>query len=271
MQGWMMTFKYGGRFCLSLFTNDPDIAVQAEQAGIDRIGTDLESLGKQARQGGLNTWISDHTLADLTAIAARIDKKRLFCRINPIHQNSKAEIDALLDIGVSTIMLPMFTTTSEVEAFLRLLDGRAHPVLLLETAAAANIVGDICRVPGVREIHVGFNDLRLSLGWPSHFHVLVSDLLVGLSDTINTAGIAFRMGGLGRADDETLQIPSSLTYPQFPRLHATGALISRVFFNIEPLDMVTEIRKLRARLDSFADESREALELHRLALQKKLT
>lgn len=265
-----MIKSYGDQFCLTLFTNDADVAVQAEQAGVERIGTDLEQLGKHARQGGLSTWISDHTLTDLSTIAARIGKKRLFCRINPIHENSKTEIEALLDIGVSTIMLPMFTSTREVETFLRLLDGRGHPVLLLETAAAAKIVGDICRVPGVKEIHVGFNDLRLSLDWPSHFHVLVSDLLVGLSDTINEAGLSFRMGGLARADDDTLPIPSSLIYPQYPRLHATGALISRAFFNVEPLDMVAEVRKLRERLDFFASETNEVLDMHRMALQTKL-
>lgn len=261
---------YGDTFCLTLFTNNPELAVRAEQAGVDRIGIDLEHLGKHARQGGRNAWISDHALADIFAIAAKIDNSHLFCRINPIHPDSATEIEALLETGVATVMLPMFTTVREVETFLRLLDGRAHPVLLLETASAAAMVGDICRVPGVKEIHIGFNDLRLSLGWPSHFHVLVSDLLVGLSDTINQAGIAFRMGGLGRADDDTLPIPSALVYPQFPRLHATGALLSRVFFNAEPLDMVAEIRKLRARLNFHAGESDDLLVCQRQTLQRRL-
>ena len=265
-----MTGAYGDTFCLTLFTNNPELAFSAERAGVDRIGPDLEHLGKHARQGRGNTWISDHTLADIFTLAAKIDKRHLFCRINPIHPDSATEIEALLEAGVATVMLPMFTTVREVETFLRLLDGRAHPVLLLETASAAAIVGDICRVPGVKEIHIGLNDLRLSLGWPSHFHVLVSEFLVGLSDTINEAGIAFRLGGLGRADDDTLPIPSSLVYPQFPRLHATGALLSRVFFNAEPHDMVAEVRKLRGCLDFYAGEPGESLECQRHALQRRI-
>jgi hypothetical protein len=265
-----MTAGYGANFCLTLFTNDAELARRADAAGVDRIGTDLERIGKDARQGGLNTWISDHTLDDLAAIARVIDRRRLFCRINPIHPGSAEEIDTVLALGVATLMLPMFTTTKEVETFLRLVDGRAHPVLLLETAAAATIVDDICRVPGVVEIHAGLNDLRLSLGWPSHFHVLVSDLLVGLSERIRAAGIAFRVGGLGRAGDASLPISSDLVYPQYPRLGASGGLISRVFFNTEPLELAGEIARLRRELDRYADEPAAALAAHRQALTDKI-
>ncbi len=38
--------------------------------------------------------------------------------------------------GTSVLMLPFFTTGTEVERFVRLVDGRARVVLLLETAAA---------------------------------------------------------------------------------------------------------------------------------------
>jgi hypothetical protein len=265
-----MMRSYGQDFCLTLLTNDLELAARAERAGVDRIGPDLERLGKQARQGGMNTWISDHSLADLTRLAAVIDRRRLFCRVNPIHPGSADEIEAVLATGAATVMLPMFTTVAEVETFLRLLDGRARPVLLLETAAAAAIIDDICRVPGVEEIHIGLNDLRLSLGWPSHFHVLVSDLLVSLSETIRRAGIAFRVGGIGRAGDDSLPIPSDLVYAQYPRLYATGALVSRVFFNAEPLDMAEEIGKLRRRLDKLAAESQASLERQREMLQSRV-
>ena len=50
---------------LTLWTNDPDTARSADAAGIDRIGVDLDRLGKAERQAGLATWISPHTVADL--------------------------------------------------------------------------------------------------------------------------------------------------------------------------------------------------------------
>ena len=50
---------------LMYITNSPRVAALADQAGVDRIFVDLESVGKQLRQGGMNTVQSDHTLADI--------------------------------------------------------------------------------------------------------------------------------------------------------------------------------------------------------------
>lgn len=260
----------GTDFCLTLFTNEPALARQADQAGVNRIGVDLERVGKEGRQGHLNTWISDHTRSDLDRLSRCVSPERLFCRINPIHAGSAEEIDAIIDAGASTLMLPMFTTVAEVERLIRLVDERAHPVLLLETAAAAAAVKDICAVSGVSEIHIGMNDLRLSLGWPTHFEVLVSDLLARMADTIQSAGITFCVGGLGRARDESLPIASDLVYAQYPRLGASGALISRAFFNVTSIDLTHEIRALRQRLDHFYLMPSESLTDYRLALQQTL-
>lgn len=40
---------------LMYITNDPDVAMIAQKAGIDRIWVDLETLGKEERQKGFNT------------------------------------------------------------------------------------------------------------------------------------------------------------------------------------------------------------------------
>lgn len=244
---------YGDRFVLTLFAKDPELAAQADRAGIDRVGLDLETLGKEARQGGLATWISDHAEADLPAVAERLTESRLFARCNPIHAESAAEIERLLAAGVRTIMLPWFRTVGEAARFLDLVGGRAHPVLLLETAEAAAIVEQLCRLPGVAEIHVGLNDLRLSLGWASHFHVLVSDLLEHICKVVRDAGVALAVGGVGRAGDKHLPVPSDLVLAQYPRLGAEGALVSRAFFRSgEALDLCDEVRLLRTRLSEYS-------------------
>lgn len=244
---------YGERFVLTLFTRDPDLAAEAERAGVNRIGVDLERLGKDERQGGLATWISDHDEADLEALAARVPAQRLFARCNPVHPGSRAEIERLLARGVATIMLPFFRKAAEVERFVDLVAGRAHPVPLLETAEAAADVEALCRIPGLSEIHVGLNDLRLSLGWRTHFHVLVSGLLERLADQILGAGHRLAIGGVGRAGDDRLPIPSDLVLAQYPRLGATGALVARAFFaGPETPDLVRDITALRARLDEYA-------------------
>lgn len=251
---------YGDEFILTLFTNDPLLAVAADLAGVDRIGIDIERIGKPLRQGHLPTWISDHREEDLPGIHAALGQARLFARCNPIHGESGAEIERLLDSGVQVLMLPYFKSAHEAERFIRLVDGRAHPVLLLETREAAALTPDLCRIPGVGEIHVGLNDMRLSLGWPSHFHVLASGFLERLCADIRAAGIRLGVGGVGRCGDNGLPIPSDLVIAQLPRLGATSALLSRAFFRPPlPEDLGLEMRKLRDCLEAYSGMPEEWL------------
>ena len=65
---------------LMYITNDPHVAGLAEAAGVDRIFIDLESVGKQLRQGGMNTVQSDHTLADIRNVRPAVKKAELMVR-----------------------------------------------------------------------------------------------------------------------------------------------------------------------------------------------
>src|SRR5436309_956040 len=84
-------------FVLTLWTDDASVAARADAAGVDRIGVDLERRGKAERQRGLGTWISPHTLGDLPAVAAALDRARLFARINPWGPGSEVEVEEVLD------------------------------------------------------------------------------------------------------------------------------------------------------------------------------
>ncbi|MGC2458594.1 MAG: hypothetical protein WA435_11440 [Gallionellaceae bacterium] len=259
--------SYGSQFILTLFTNDPELARIADLAGVDRIGVDLECIGKETRQGHLTTWISDHSEADLARIRPVLEHARLFARCNPVHEGSREEIDRLIACGVEVIMLPFFKTVAEAEYFISLLDNRAYPVLLVETAEAAAVTAALCRIRGVREIHIGLNDMRLSLGWPSQFHVLVSGFLDRLAGQVINAGLKLGIGGLGRTGDNQLPIPSDLVAAQLARLGATASLVSRAFFRPPvPENMQEEFRKLRAYLDQCASMSAEWHEARRAEL-----
>lgn len=262
--------SYADDFVLTLFTNDAALARAGDRAGIERIGVDVESIGKAARQSHLATWISDHAETDLAAIRPVLVRAGLFARCNPVHAGLQAEIDRLIDAGVEVIMLPYFRSVAEGERFVRAVDGRAHPVLLVETADAGAIVPDLCRIDGAAEIHVGLNDMRLSLGWPSHFHVLVSDYLARICDTVRAAGLRLGVGGLGRAGDNALPVPADLVAAQMVRLGARAALVSRSFFRSPmPADLALEIRKLRAHLDFCAAQSDAWHEAQRRALAER--
>ena len=245
--------SYGSEFTLTLFTDDPELAAHADAAGVDRIGPDLEIVGKRQRQGHLNTRISAHAIEDLTAIGPRLQRARLFVRVNPVHPGSADEIERVIDQGAAVVMLPMFTTPEEVAEFLRLVDGRARTVLLLETAKAAARIDEILALGGFDELHIGLNDLYLSSGLRNQFEVLCSDVLESVCAKLRAADMRFALAGIGRAGDATLPVPSDLIYPQYPRLGASGALLSRVFFAATgDFDLACEVAKARVRLDHFA-------------------
>jgi hypothetical protein len=244
---------YGAGFVLTCFTDDPGVAEAADRAGVDRVGPDLERLGKEARQGGMGTRISDHRESCLPALRRGLRRAALFARTNPPHPGLREEVARLLDAGVRVLMLPHFTGPAEAEAFLRAVDGQARAVLLVETVAAAEAAERISALPA-DEVHFGLNDLRLGLGLPSHFEVLASDYLADRLGPFREAGRPVAVAGLGRWGQEDLPFPSSVVYPQFPRLGATGALVSRTFLDgLAPAAFPAAVQGAREALQALAD------------------
>lgn len=263
-------------FVLTLWTNDAALASLADVAGVDRVGLDLEVHGKAERQPqNLATWISPHREDQLPDLRAALRRAQLFCRINPVNPGTEDEIERLIAHGVRVLMLPMFTTTGEVERFVNLVRGRATTVLLLENTTAAERIDEIVRVPGVCEVHVGINDLTLSLGRPNanRFAVLASDLMLRVSDAVHWAGLRFGVGGIGRAMQNDSAIPADLIYAQYPRLGATAALIARSFFSVKdgqpPVDLNREIQHARERLAWWGKQSADAWETARVQLLER--
>ena len=68
---------------LMYITNDVQVARMAEEAGVDRIFVDLETLGKAERQGGLDTVQSKHTVADVERMRTAVTSAKLLVRVNP--------------------------------------------------------------------------------------------------------------------------------------------------------------------------------------------
>jgi hypothetical protein len=260
-------------FRFTLITNDPALAGRADAAGVDVIGVDIERLNKSARQGHIqNARISDHELSDLKRLAPAVHSASLFARINPLHHGSKNEIESAIANGASVLMLPFFSTAGEVEGFVRLVDGRARAVLLLETAAAVVRLHDILAVAGVDEVMVGLNDLHLSMGVSSHFELVASDLMTMISDQVRARGLRFGFGGLARAHDDRLPVPSDLVLAQHARLASTSAWISRSLFGQDPaaVDLAVEVTRLRERLAYWASQLRAVLEEQRDILRRHL-
>lgn len=237
---------------LMFITNDVDIAKEAEKAGIDRIFIDLERLGKIERQGHLDTHIAEHNIEDIANIKKVLKQSKILTRINPINPNTKEEIEKVIELGTDIIMLPMFKTVEEVQEFVDYVDGRVTTCLLLETSQALVRIEEIVKVKGIDEIHIGLNDLHLSLGLDFMFEILSSGMLDYLSKIINSNNIKFGFGGIAQIGEG--ELPAEIIIREHARLNSSMVILSRSFHkraknidelreNINLKEAVNKVRK----------------------------
>lgn len=186
---------------LMYITNNPAVAQIAETAGVDRIFVDMEFIGKDKRQGGMNTVQNHHTWEDVREIAASLESAELLVRVNPIHQasegymSSEEEINKVIDNGAQILMLPYFKTLDEVQTFLRLTKKRAKTMLLVETPEAVNIIDDILDLE-FDEIFIGLNDLSLGYGKKFMFELLTDGTVEKLCNKFLQKRIPYGFGGI---------------------------------------------------------------------------
>ena len=67
---------------LMYITKRPEIAQIAEEAGVDWIFVDMEFIGKNSRQGGLDTVQNHHTVEDVANVKAAVQKAKILVRVN---------------------------------------------------------------------------------------------------------------------------------------------------------------------------------------------
>ena len=233
---------------LMYITNNPDVAIIAEESGVDRIFVDMEFIGKSARQGGLDTVQNHHTIEDIRCIKQVLGKAKLLVRINPIHKDvegyfdSREEIDAAIDAGADILMLPFFRTVKEVEEFIDHVDGRVQTCLLLETPEAANHIDDILNIPGIDMVHIGLNDMHLALGMKFMFELLTNGVVDSLAEKIKARGIPFGIGGIANLHGGAL--PGSLVLKEHYRLGSSMVILGRSFCNTNVITDIDEIKRI---------------------------
>jgi len=238
-------------FKLTLLSRNPAWIMQGEQCGLERIGIDIERIGKHGRQRALRApWISDHRLEDLAVLAPLVRHARLFVRLNPIHPATATEIESALAGGARSLMLPQFSEPREVEQFIRLVGGRAECLLLLETPGALARIDDILAVPGIDELMVGLNDLSLSLRLRHPLELAASPLLDFIAGRARAAGVAFGFGGVADPSrDSGLPVPADLLLARYAEVEARSAWLSRSFFrDLTPANFPASLANLRHRL-----------------------
>ena len=290
---------------LMYITNRPEIAQIAEENGVDWIFVDMEFIGKDNRQGGLDTVQNHHTIEDVRNVKAAVRKAKVLVRVNPIHKamigadgsiaymDSKTEIEDAIAAGADIVMLPFFHTVDEVKEFVHLVknansklerygNARAKACLLLETPEAAILLDEILNVPGIDMIHIGLNDLHLAMGMKFMFQLLTDGIVEQLAKKIKAKGIPFGFGGIASLHGGAL--PGSYVLKEHYRLGSSMVIVGRSFCNtnvVTDLDEVREIFKkgiaeirqlegeAQAALDYFSKNHTEVVDIVNKVVEQK--
>ena len=220
-------------------TNNLDVALIAEKAGVNRIWVDLEAKGKEERQRGINSVKSHHTMKDVGVLSSVLTKADLLVRINPWNAGSRQEIEEVIALGADWIMLPMWKTAEEVREFLGCVNGRTRTSLLLETREAENCLDEVLKIDGIDEIHIGLNDLHLRYGLSFMFELLANGTVDRILGKIRGSGIPYGFGGISHLGDGL--VPAEMIVTEHYRLGSTRAILSRGFCDqTQPIDRVRE-------------------------------
>ena len=236
---------------LMYITNNPKVAIIAQQAGVDQIFVDMEYIGKSLRQGGMDTVQNFHTIDDIKNIRKVIDKTsntELLVRVNPIHDASESycssedEINQAIEAGADIIMLPYFKTVLEVKRFLNVVNHRVKTCLLLETPEAVECIDDLLELDGINNIHIGLNDLSLGYKKKFMFELLCDGTVESLCHKIKSKNIPYGFGGIARVGKGIL--PSELIIKEHYRLGSTAAILSRSFCDANQINDLSIIENL---------------------------
>ncbi|MEM9969275.1 MAG: aldolase [Pseudomonadota bacterium] len=254
---------------LYMITNDPGIAQYICQVDDVWPFVDLECIGKQQRQGHVDSWKSHHTPNDVTRVREAASAGRILVRINPLHEGSEDEIDDVLARGADAIMLPMFHDLDTLSRFHDLLRSRALSVPLFETVGAINCLADAVEHQPIDALHIGLNDLSLELGLTFMFECLSKGFLEAPAAAARAFGIPFGIGGVARIGSSGL--PAEYVLGEHVRLGSSAAILSRSFHGaaetkaelIKNVNFASEVAKLCDTYRGFKMAPSGDLEMNR--------
>lgn len=260
---------------LCLITDQTGFAMEAEKAGVERIMIDLEKNGKAQRQLGRGLFISEHSIESAYRMKAALQDSSLVVRVNTLTGASGEEIEAVVESGADYIMLPYFHMIDEVRKFLAIVSGRAKTILLVETQEAVEILPDVIRERGFSEVHIGLNDLSISMGHKVIFEPLCSGMIDSLSTLIRKEGIPFGFGGIARLSGNGLPVNAERVLGEQVRLGASVGWLGRSFRGDmedkrRPDELADEIKKLREAITKWESSPHEALLHNRQALMAEV-
>jgi len=250
---------------LLYITNKVETAKNAEISGVDIVFIDLEKKGKMDRQGHLDTVISNHCIEDIQKVRKELKNTKLLVRVNPLDNESSLEIEQVIKYGADIIMLPMFKTAYEVRKFIELIKGRAEVCLLLETSQALCRIDEILETSGIDRIHIGLNDLHLSLGLDFMFECLSGGLVEYLTEKISKKGIKYGFGGIARIGEG--ELPAEKILKEHVRLGSQMVILSRTFKRTDK-DLKSGVQEIKAEYAKNLKLTKEELNKNKEEVKK---
>lgn len=258
---------------LMYITNDPQTAHIAQQAGVDRLFVDLETVGKDLRQKGMNTVQSHHTIQDIRALRKVLTQSELLVRVNQIYPGSEKEIDEAILAGADILMLPYFQCAEQVRTFLRFVGGRTKTMLLFETPESVEQMDEILALDGIDECFIGLNDLHLGYHMKFMFELLADGTVERLCRRFEDAGKPYGFGGIARIGAGML--PAERILGEHVRLRSSSVILSRSFCNTGEITdhkeiaaiFRTEVPKIRDAERAYQSDTPEQLAANQLLVR----
>lgn len=229
---------------LMYITNNLNVALIAQKYGVDRIWIDLETMGKEERQKGINSVKSHHTIEDIRIIKPYLTTSEMLVRVNHWNNKSVQEVNDVIDAGADMIMLPYWKRPDEVRNFIETVNGRCKTTLLLETKEAVGCVDEVLAIPGIDEIHIGLNDLHLSYNLNFMFELLTNGIVEMLCRKIAESGLPYGFGGIAKIGYG--DIPAEKIILEHYRLGSSRAILSRSFCDAEKINDAEKIKSIFA-------------------------
>ncbi len=229
------------------FSNNSLIAKSLDPINeIDTAFIDLEIIGKEKRQKGTNSLISYHEFEDISKFKEILNNTFVGVRINPIHSNTKKEIDECIKRGADVIMLPMFKNRNEVLKCLDYINNRCKLDLLLETPEALQKIREF-PLDEIRFCHFGINDLSLAFKYKNMFECFFKNILNYPIEELKTKNKIFGIGGIGASDAKPISPILIFRLNYF--FGSSRTILSRNFLN--KIDKSSRINANNSALKEF--------------------
>jgi hypothetical protein len=244
---------------LLLFTTDVSLARRAISGGVAAIVIDWERAGKEERQVGFDTLVSQDSPEDLERMRHGVNAP-IICRLDPLGPWSVDQVELAVELGADELLLPMVRTPAEIERALDLADDRCGVGFMLETNDALGCADELASLP-VSRVYVGLNDLAIERGSQSLFSALVDGTVESVRESFSKIPFGFAGPGVPDFDEATnFPIAPALLLGELARLRADFTTLRRSFWRyVEGRDVAGALATMASAAKAAASRDQETV------------